>query len=116
MPDECDVIALQRYIFKLTTNKKEKSYHSLFYETVQNFIKKCLPEVFAKELDIRDWDQFMLKELVFASQFFLLPTQYSEPGRKYKIKEIRCNAQSNYHERYREFMPWMSFEHYLAAH
>ena len=37
-------------------------------------MEKCLGEVFPKELDIRDWDQFMLKELVFASQFFLLPT------------------------------------------
>ena len=42
----------------------------------------------------------MLKELEFASQFFLLGTTYKEPSRKYKAQTTQSDIHGRYEQEY----------------
>ena len=60
---------------------------------------------------------FLKGELVFACQFFLFETEFKEPYRKLRPKEVANELPSGAPIRV-DYIPqeWMSEDHYLAAH
>ena len=57
----------------------------------------------------------MLKELEFASQFFLLGTTYKEPSRKYKAQTTQSDIHGRYEQEY-VAQQWVNQEDYLGRH
>ena len=57
----------------------------------------------------------ILKELEFASQFFLLGTTYKEPSRKYKAQITQNDINGELEQEY-VAQQWVSQEDYLGRH
>ena len=55
---------------------------------LNKFIETYCYEMMPFDIDFKNWSFYLKDELAFASQFFLLETEFKEPYRKLKPQEI----------------------------